>query len=136
METNLINFMEKVQILNKDLAIYKDIEKGIIFPLNTVHLLARLDYLELDKQEYTISKFQKKIEDLKYEIINIKRPVPKNEITKKDEDKYTIVEKEVAVRQVWNVSNSAGAYKSFTNKEEAIEYANEINEKILKALAL
>ena len=136
METNLINFMEKIQILNKDLVIYKDIKKGIIFPLNTVHLLARLDYLELDKQEYTISKFQKKIEDLEYNIINIKRPVPKNEITKKDEDKYTIVEKEVAVRQVWNVSNSAGAYKSFANKDEAIGYANKINEEILKALAL
>ena len=134
METNLINFMDKVDILNKDLTMYKDNEKGILFALNTVHLLTRVDYLELDKQEYTIAKFQKKIENLEYNEITTKRPVPKNEITKRDEDKYTIAEKELKVKQVWNVSNSAGAYKSCTTKEEAMELATVINEKVLKYL--
>lgn len=134
METNLINFMDKVDILNKDLTMYKDNEKGIMFALNTVHLLTRVDYLELDKQEYTIAKFQKKIENLEYNEITTKRPVPKNEITKRDEDKYTIAEKELKVKQVWNVSNGAGAYKSCTTKEEAMELATVINEKVLKYL--
>ena len=134
MEINIVKFMEKIEILNKDLVFYKDEEKGIVFPLNTVHLLARVDYLELDKQEYTIAKFQKKIDDLDYNIVKIKRPIPKNEITKKDEDKFTLVDREVAVRQIWTVSNSAGATVSFANKEEAIELVNKINSKILKYL--
>lgn len=134
MEKDLCKFMEKVEIYNKDLVMYKDTDKGIIFPLNTIHLLAKIDYLELDKQEYTTTKFQQKIDDLEYNIINVKRPVPKNEITKKDEDKFTIVEKEVAVRQIWKVSNSAGVYKCFVNKEDALKLANEINKKILEKL--
>ena len=134
METNLTNFMDKVEILNKDLAMYKDTDKGIMFALNTVNLLTRVDYLELDKNEYTVAKFQKKIEDKEYNEITTKRPVPKNEITKRDEDKYTIAEKELKVKQVWNVMNTAGAYNSFTNKEEALELANSINEKVLNNL--
>lgn len=131
---DIISFNNKVEILGKDLSIYKDGEKGILFPLNTVHLLARVDYLELDKQELTIAKFQKKVEDLKYETKEVDRPVPKNEITKREEDKYTITNKKVIVSQVWNVSNSAGVYKSFTNKEEAIKLAEEINKEVLEKL--
>lgn len=131
MEKELNKFNEKVEILSKDFAQYKDEEKGIEFIFNTVNALATVDYLELTKQEYDVMKFQNKIEDKEYNIINVKKAVPKNEITGKDEDKFTIAEKEVAVRQVWNVSNRLGALKSFTNKEEALELANEINRKIL-----
>lgn len=130
----LEEFMNNVEILGKDFSIYKDKEKGVEFPLNTVHLLARVDYLELTKEEYSAAKFGQKIEDLDYEIINVKKPVPKNEITGKDEDKFTITEKEVAVRQVWNVSNTAGAFKSYTNKEEAIKKAEEINKLVFEYL--
>lgn len=130
----LDEFMEKVEILGKEFSIYTDEEKGVSFPLNTVHLLTRVDMLELTKEEYQVAKFQKKIDDLDYEIKNVKRAVPKNEITKKDEDKYTITEKEVAVRKIWNVSNTAGAFKSFTNKEEAMKKSKEINEKVFEYL--
>lgn len=130
----LDEFMEKVEILGKEFSIYTDEEKGVSFPLNTVHLLTRVDMLELTKEEYTSAKFQKKIDDLDYEITNVKRAVPKNEITKKDEDKYTIVEKEVAVRKIWNVSNTAGAFKSYSNKEEAMKKSKEINEKVFEYL--
>lgn len=130
----LDEFMEKVEILGKEFSIYTDEEKGVSFPLNTVHLLTRVDMLELTKEEYTSAKFQKKIDDLDYEITNVKRAVPKNEITKKDEDKYTITEKEVAVRKVWNVSNTAGAFKSYSNKEEAMKKSKEINEKVFEYL--
>lgn len=130
----LDEFMENIEILGKEFSIYKDEEKGVSFPLNTVHLLTRVDMLELTKEEYQVAKFQKKIDDLDYEIKNVKRAVPKNEITKKDEDKYTITEKEVAVRKIWNVSNTAGAFKSYNNKEEAMKKSKEINEKVFEYL--
>lgn len=134
MKDNIIEFMNKVEMLSKEISIYKDEEKGIIFPLNTVNLLARVDYLELDKQEYTVAKFQNKIEDLSYTIEEIERPVPKNEITKKEEDKFTITNKKVSVRKVWNVTNGAGVIKSFTKKEDAIKLVEEINNKVLDKL--
>lgn len=126
----LDEFMDKVEILGKEFAMYIDEEKGVSFPLNTVHLLTRVDMLELAKEEYQVAKFQKKIDDLDYKIENIKRAIPKNEITGKDEDKYTITEKEIAVRKIWNVSNTAGAFKSFTNKDDALKASKEINTKV------
>lgn len=131
MEKDLCKFIDNVEIKNKDLAIYED-GKGNRFVFNTINAIVRVDYLELTKEEYQVAKFQQKIEDLDYTIENVKRPVPKSEITGKPEDKTTLVDKEVAVRKIWNVSNPYGAYKSFTNKEEAIKLCNYINEKILK----
>lgn len=130
----LDEFMEKVEILGKEFSMYVDDEKGVSFPLNTVHLLTRVDMLELSKEEYQVAKFQKKIDDLDYKIENIKKAVPKNEITGKEEDKFTITEKEVAVRKVWNVSNTAGAFKSFTNKDDALKVSKEINEEVFEYL--
>ena len=127
----LDEFMKNIEILGKEFSMYVDDEKGVSFPLNTVHLLTRVDMLELAKEEYQVAKFQKKIDDLDYKIENIKRAVPKNEITGKDEDKFTITEKEVAVRKIWNVSNTAGAFKSFVNKDEAMEYSKNINKEVL-----
>ena len=131
MEKDLIKFYDNIEIINKDLSRYED-NKGNMFILNTINLLARVDYMELTKEEYKVAKFQQKIEDLDYSMTNIKRVVSKNEITKKEEDKYTLVDKEVSVRQIWNVSNPYGVFKSYTNKDEAVKYAKEVNEKILK----
>lgn len=131
---NLNEFMENVEILSKEYAVYNDNEKGISFPFNTVNLLCRVDYLELTKEEYDKSKFEKKIEDLDYSIVDINRPQSKFFITKKEEDKYTIVDSKVSVRQVWNVTNAIGIFKSFTNKEEALETQKAINEEIFKYL--
>lgn len=130
----LDEFMENIEILGKEFSIYTDEEKGVSFPLNTVHLLTRVDMLELSKEEYQVAKFQKKIDDLDYKIENIKKAVPKNEITGKDEDKFTITEKEVAVRKIWNVSNTAGAFKSFTSKDDALKSSKEINVKVFEHL--
>ena len=134
MQDNIIEFNKKVSIINKDYAMYKDEEKGIMFPLNTVNLLARVDYLELSKEEYEKARFEMKIDNLEYNIIETTRPVPKNTITKKDSDKYTIVDSKVSVRQVWNVSNALGIKKSFKNKEEAMQLAESLNEETLIAL--
>ena len=134
METELTKFTENVKIINKDLSLYKDEEKGIMFYLNTVQLLTRVDYLELDKKQYEIALFEKKIDKLDYVEETIKRLVPKNTITKRDEDKYTLTNQELKVKKVWNVVNGLNVKKSFTNKEEAIKYAEEINKEVLGTL--
>lgn len=131
MEKDLHKFYDNILIKNKDLAEYSD-ENGNYFIFNTINLLLRVDKLELTKDEYEYALYQKKVEDLEYNIINIKKPVPKNTITGKDEDKFTIVEKEVAVREIWNVSNALGIIKSFTNKQEAIDTAKAYNETTLR----
>lgn len=134
MEKDLINFMNNVKIINKDLSLYEDDEKGIMFYLNTVNLLTRVDLLELDEVKYKIALFEKKIDKLDYTEEFIERPVPKNTITKKDEDKFTLINQKVKIKRVWNVSNTAGMFKSFTNKEEAIKFAKNINEKVANYL--
>ena len=131
METDLIKFMENIKMLNKDISIYKNEEKGILFYVNTIQLLAKVERLELSKEEYKKALFEKKINDLEYGIIEVDRPQSKYLITKKQEDMYTIVDSKVKVRQIWNVSNPLGIYKSFTNKEEAMELAEEINKNII-----
>ena len=131
MEKDLIKFMENVKPINKDLSLYEDDNKGVMFYLNTVQLLTKVESLELDKNEYTVKKFEGGIEDLEYDIIEVERPVSKYSITKKEEDKYTITNSKVAVRKVYNVSNAIGIYKSFTNKEEAMELAKDINKNII-----
>ena len=133
MEKDLCKFYDNCEFRNKDISIYKD-EKGNEFIFNTVNALLRVDYLELTKEEYTTLKFQQKVEDKEYNVININKPIPKNEITGKQEDKYTLVDREVAVRQIWNVSNAFGIIKSFTNKEEALEFVEERNKLILTVL--
>ena len=134
MEKDLISFMNNVKIINKDLSLYEDDEKGIMFYLNTVNLLTRVDLLELDEVKYKIALFEKKIDKLDYIEEFIERPVPKNTITKKDEDKFTLINQKVKIKRVWNVSNAAGMFKSFTNKEEAIKFAKDTNEKIANYL--
>ena len=131
METNLINFMKNITNINKDISVYNDNDKGILFYVNTIQLLAKVDYLELSSEEYKKAKFEKKIEDLEYNITEVERPQSKYARTKKEEDMYIIENAKVKVRQVWNVSNPIGVYKSFTNKEEALKLAEEINKDII-----
>ena len=113
----------------------KEIDEGKLWEeLNNEFKMIYGTNQQLAKEEYQVAKFQKKIDDLDYKIENIKRAVPKNEITGKDEDKFIITEKEVAVRKIWNVSNTAGAFKSFTDKEEAMKYSKKINKEVLEYL--
>ena len=83
MEKDIVSFMKNVEIINKDFSRYIDNEKGIIFSLNTVQLLPRLDYMELDKTKYETSKFEQKIDNLEYNIINVDKPSSKYARTKK-----------------------------------------------------
>lgn len=134
MKENIVEFMEHIEIINKDFARYKDDEKGIIFSLNTVQLLPRLDYLELDKTQFETQKFEGKIDNLDYTIVNIDKPASKYARTKKEEDKFVIENQKVAVRLVWNVVNALGLHKSFTDKDEAMKEYEAIYERVIKEL--
>lgn len=131
METNLTKFMDHITLINKDISKYEDNEKGVVFYCNTVQLLTKVENLELSKEEYQVKKFEQAIDDLEYNIEEVERPQSKYAITKKEEDRYTIVNSKVKVRQVYNVSNAIGIHKSFTNKDEALAYADEINKKVV-----
>lgn len=142
MQENIIDFMKKVSIIDKNLSQYKDEEKGISFYINTVNLLTRVDYLEVGTEksaklkvsEYEKLRFEKKIEDLDYKKIIKKDIRIKSEITGRKEDSTTLIEEEVPAVAVWNVSNSVGVYKSFTSKEEALKFSDEVNEETLLKL--
>lgn len=134
MKENIVEFMNKVEIINKDYSRYVDKEKGIIFSLNTVQLLPRLDYLELDKTQYEAQKFENKIDNLEYTIANINKPASKYARTKKEEDKFIIENQMVAVRLVWNVVNALGLHKSFTDKEEAMKLYEELYARVSEKL--
>lgn len=132
MEKDLIKFMEKVEIINKDLSRYVDKEKGIIFSIGTVQLFPTLDYLELDEKQYETALFEGKIDKLDYNTIVIQRPALKYERTKKEEDKNLLENKSVEVKQIWNIINPVGAHKSFATLEEAIMVYDEIYDGIIK----
>jgi hypothetical protein len=142
MQENIIEFMNKVEIIDKNLSQYKDKEKGISFFVNTVNLLTKVDYLEVGTEknarlkvaEYEKLLFEKKIEDLDYKKITKKDIRVKSEITGKKEDSTTLIEEEVPAVAIWNVCNTVGVYKSFTTKEEAMKFSDEVNNKVLEKL--
>ena len=130
MEKDLIKFYENITKLNKDIVIYED-SKGNYQAIPTGQLICNCSYSELDDVQYKQAVFQGVVEDKDYNIIDTVKKVPKNEITKIDKDKYTIIDKKIKAKQVWIVSNGIKICKSFTDKEEAVKVAKEINNKIL-----
>lgn len=125
----LTKYMKKIK-LDAKICFYKDEEKGIIYPLTPQHLLARIDYMELDKNELAKSIFEQKIDNKEYKMYDCTKPVPKYNITKNKEDMYTITDMKIKATHIWNVTNQAGIHETFENKEDAIKLCNEINEKI------
>lgn len=134
MEKDLIKFMNNVNILNKDFSEYKEEEKGFYFVIGTAQLLCSCEYVELDEVQFKQALFNQEVEKNDYNKITVKRPVPKDTITKNVKDANTIVDKDVEVSQIWIVRNQLRLAKSFNNKEEAVKYAKDINEKIMNLL--
>ena len=134
METDLCKFYEHIKQTNKTFTVYEDEEKGIKLAMNTISILPRLEYFEVDKTTYEKLKFEQKIEDLEYNIIEIDKPTIKSEITGKEKDKNTIVNSKVAMRQIWNVNIQAGASKCFVNKEDAKLFFDGYFDKIFKII--
>jgi hypothetical protein len=65
-----------------------------------------------------------------------KRPVVKSTITHDKKDDTTLVDSEIKVYQIWNVTNGLGVKQSFTTKEEAINLYDEVNNKVLKDMEI
>lgn len=134
MVKNLDKFYKCTKILDKQISEYED-EEGNYTILPTTALLVNVDYNEFEKEQYNVAVFNGDIpKDFVTESKTIKKPVPKFEITKKPEDKYTITEEKVAVKPVWFIINGVKIKKAFNNKEEAIKEAKKINKKVIDIL--
>lgn len=131
---DLKTFMDHLNIINKDISEYVNEEKGVRYIVPNSYVFTRCDYLELTNEEVKKEKFNQNInnEDIKFNYIESTRPAPKYETTKREEDKYTIVDAKIKVNQVWVVSNGLKFKNTFNNKEDAIKLTNSINEKLLK----
>lgn len=133
-DENLEEFMKNVDIKNKNVAIYSNKEKGIMYPLGLTHLLCRVDYLELGKEGLKKAKFEQKIEDKEYKMYDCEKLVSKYEITKVEADRYTITSKKVKATHIYNVSNQAGIHTTLEDKEAAFKLCEEINKKVYELM--
>lgn len=132
-DETLQNFMSKVE-MNEKLAVYKNKEKGLMYPITIAHLLCRVDYLELDTKELKVSKFKNIIEDKDYKLVDCEKLVPKSDITKKEEDAFTLTKKTYKGSKIYNVSNQLGIHTTYENVEDAFNLCEEINKKVLEVL--
>lgn len=133
-DENLKEFMNKVDIKNKTIAIYTNKDKGLVYPLSVATLLTRVDYLELTKEELEKAKFERKVDKKDYKMYDCEKLVPKYEITKIEADKFVITSKKVKATNIWNVSNQAGIHQTFESQEDAFKLCEEINNKVLETL--
>lgn len=130
MTENLIDFYKNVRYIDERLAIYED-DKGNYVHNTPATLLVNVQYHEMTKDELEKAIFNQLVpKDMIFKEVDKKTIVPKNEITGKDEDKYTLVDKIVKAKQVWIMSNSLGVKMAFNSKEEAEKVRDEINSKI------
>lgn len=128
---SLQEFMNNVDIKCKEIVIYTNKEKGLSYPLTLAHLLTRVDYLELGKEELTKAKFEEKIDNKDYKMTDCEKLVPKSDITKNKEDMFTMTTKKFKGAKIWNVSNQVGIHTTYENPEEAFKLSDEINNKII-----
>jgi len=134
MTRNLDEFYKNIEIKNKDFSIYRDDDHNYSV-LPTAGILVAVDYNELNKQQWEIAKFNQDIpKDFDTEIAMVDKTISKFDITHKEEDKYILTTKKDAVHKVWFVINQFKVKKAFTNGEEALKYAEEINKPILEIL--
>jgi hypothetical protein len=129
MKKDLADFLKNLTIVNKDIVKYAD-EKGNIIYANINSLYASCTYLELNKSQYEQMVFQQTITPDDYNIVEVKTQTSKYEITKKEEDRFTLVDTTAKVRQVWIVANSLQFSKCFKTKEEAEKLVQEIEDYI------
>ena len=132
MTKDLDEYYSNIEYKSKELAIYED-KEGNYFGVTPSNLLVAVQYVELDNTEYKNAEFNGLIpKDFKANEIEVLRPVPKYDITKRESDKYTLVDKKEKVKQVWFVANGLKIQKAYSSKEDAIKKAKEINEEIFK----
>ena len=133
-EENLKEFMNNIDIKSKQIAIYSNKDKGLVYPVSIATLLTRVDYLELTKEELEKAKFENKVDKKDYKMFDCEKLVPKYELTKIEADKFVITTKKVKATHIWNVSNQAGIHTTFENQDEAFKLCEEINNKVIEAM--
>lgn len=139
MERDLEKFNDNLSLINKEIVEYKD-KKGNEFIValtpkyqHIAQLFLNCEYLEADNRQLKTLEFNGTIEKGQfYEKEMVKRQVPKYELTHKEKDKNIIVDKEIIINKIWVVKNGFKLTKSFTEKEEALKFVKEENEKIIK----
>lgn len=133
---NLENYMKKIHFdYKKNLAEYIDDEIGTRYTVTLGHLIPSLERITATKEELNQLLFDMKIEKgMDFNIIIEERPVPKYNETKKEEDKNVIIDKKTEVYELWNVVNSLNIFKTFNNKEKAIEFYKDIRKKVVDAM--
>ena len=136
MERDLIKFNKNITKVTKEIAKYED-EKGNYMLIPAGQLLCNVEYMELDEISYKKALFEKIIEkDVEYNKIKTTKVVDKSTITHIKKDQGTLVDNEVEVSQVWVVKNGLGLTKAYNNKEKALFYVEEINNKYLEMAEL
>lgn len=131
MEKDLKKFNENLEI-KKDVSVYED-EKGNLLYIPTLQLVCSCEYTELEEAKIKIAKFNGEIKDEnEFNKIKTTKKVDKFTETKKEKDRGTIIDKEVDAYQVWFVRNGLKLVQAYNDKEEALAYAKEINDKILE----
>ena len=131
---NIKEFMNNIHNINKDLSEYINEETGVKYIVPTPHLLVRIEYTEATEKEKEQLLFKSAIDRLDYTAKMAKRPVVKSTITHDKKDDTTLVDSEIKVYKIWNVTNGLGVKQSFTTKEDAIKLYDEVNTKILEAM--
>lgn len=135
MEKDLIKFMNNVKIKNKIVSTYED-EEGNYNIINTAGLFVAVEKLQVNKEQKIMAVFNQIIPK---NIIGIKErritQIPKDTITHKPEDKYTLVDKEEETEVFYVVSNQCKASKVYVDKEEALKEAKKINKKVMEAIS-
>lgn len=123
---------DNVKTITDKLARYEDSEGNIsVFPVGG--LICRCEYLRVDDNNKKMLEFQNEIpKNMTFTKIKITTQVTKDTITNKEEDKLTLVDKEVEVYEMWRVSNGLGMKEIFNSKKEATNYCNEINERYME----
>lgn len=132
MTTDLEQYYKNITYINKDVATYED-EEGDYFNISPVSLFVGVQHNKLNLKQYEQAVFNQIVpKDMICRDIEITKLVPKSEITKKEKDQFTLVDKKVKGKEFWLVQNSMGIKKAYPDKESAHKIAKEINKKIFE----
>ena len=130
----LKKFNKNVKPIENKLARYEDTE-GIVLILPISGLICKCEYVKVDEANRVQMEFNRDIpKHMKLNKITVTTQVFKNTITGNKRDKDTIVDQEVEVYELWRVTNGLGMKEIFDNKEEAVAYCNEINNKYMEMI--
>ena len=129
-EKNLIKFNENVKIINNGLVKYED-EEGNLKLLNIGSLMCQVQFLRVTETAKRVMMFNKEIsKDMKFNTEFAMIP------QKDEKNPLKIKEVETQVELMWKVQNGLGFSTVFNNKEEALKYAEDINNSVLERLGV